>query len=145
MRTILVVDDDPVFVSEAENLLTGAGYRVLKAADGLCARRVMDQMHDSIDLAIVDLALPGINGFELIGVMSRRPSGIKIIATSGVYRETHLESATSIGAHAALRKPAGARRLPRELWLGTVRQLIGDPKAEPDPSAQPAILRGDSE
>ena len=130
MSTILVVDDDPVFVAESEKLFSSAGYRVLQASDGLRAVRMLDDLHHKIDLAIIDLALPGINGFELIGAVARRPSGVKIIATSAVYKDAHLESATSLGAHAAIRKPAMTKHMPKREWLGTVRQRIGDPRPE---------------
>lgn len=127
MRTILVVDDDPSFLKEAQNILGGAGYRVLQAPDGQLATRMFETMHGSIDLAIVDLNLPGVNGFELIGALSRRPNPIKIIATSGVYKNSQLESASALGAHAVIRKPSGHGAIPRQQWLGTVQQLIGEP------------------
>jgi len=127
MRTILVVDDDQAFLKETQSVFGGAGYRVLQAPDGLLAARLLEEMRDSIDLAIVDLALPGINGFELIGALSRRPNSVKIIATSSVYKDVQLESATALGAHAALRKPSGAASLGRGQWLGTIQQLIGAP------------------
>ena len=137
MRTILVVDDDPAFVAESEKMFSTAGYRVLQAADGVKAVRILEEMHQKIDLAIVDLSLPGMNGFELIGALARRPSPLKIIATSAVYKDAHLESATSLGAHAAIRKPAVVQRLPKAEWLRTVRQLIGDPRSEVPCSARP--------
>ena len=127
MRTILVIDDDPSFLKETQNILGGAGYRVLQASDGQLAARMFESMHGAIDLAIVDLNLPGVNGFELIGALSRRPNPIKIIATSGVYKNAQLESASALGAHAVLRKPAGHTGLPRQQWLGTVQELIGAP------------------
>lgn len=125
MKTILVVDDDPAFVAASEQLFSTAGYRVLQATDGVRAARMIEELHQKIDLAIVDLSLPGINGFELIGAIARRPSNVKIIATSGVYRDAHLESATTVGAHAAIRKPEPVRRLPKRQWLGAVQNLIG--------------------
>lgn len=127
MGTILVVDDDPAFVEQAQRMFGGAGYQVVQAADGIRATRLLEEMRGKIDLAIVDLALPGLNGFELIGALSRRPNSVKIIATSAVYKEPQLESATALGAHAALRKPASLKALNRQQWLGTVEQLIGAP------------------
>lgn len=127
MGTILVVDDDPDFVEQAQRMLGGAGYKVLQAADGIRATRLLEEMRGKIDLAIVDLALPGLNGFELIGALSRRPNSVKIIATSAVYKTPQLESATALGAHAALRKPPSAKALNQQQWLGTVEQLIGAP------------------
>lgn len=127
MRTILVVDDDPAFLGETEKMLGEAGYHVLQAADGTRAVRLLDELHGKIDLAIIDLALPGINGFELIGALSRRPSPVKIIVTSGVFKDVTLESATALGAHAAIRKPRTMAAFPRQQWLSTVHQLIGEP------------------
>jgi len=129
-RTILVVDDDPAFVAESEELFSTAGYRVLQASDGIRAVRLLDEMHQKIDLAIIDLSLPGINGFELIGSLSRRTNGVKIIATSGVYKDAQLESATALGAHAAIRKPPVIQHIPERPWLSTVRRLIGDPLSD---------------
>ena len=127
MGTILVVDDDLNFVEQAQRMFGGAGYRVLEAADGIRAMRVLEEMRDKIDLAIVDLALPGLNGFELIGALSRRPNSVKIIATSSVYKTQQLESATALGAHAAIRKPSSPKALNPQQWLGAVQQLIGAP------------------
>ncbi|MFN7999314.1 MAG: response regulator [Bryobacteraceae bacterium] len=122
-----MVDDDPAFLTVTEEMLTGAGYRVLLAPDGNRAVRLLEQLRNEIDLAIIDLSLPGINGFELIGALSRRPNSIKVIATTGVYNKFQLESATVLGAHAAIRKPAVAKAIPRQEWLDTVQQLIGNP------------------
>ena len=125
MATILIIDDDPGFSGKVEIMLAGAGYEVLLATDGLEGVKLLEKQHRAINLAIVDLSLPGINGFEIIGAISRRPNGIKVIATTGVYKETHLEVAGTLGAHAVIRKPPEDAPLPQKEWLGTVRQLIG--------------------
>jgi len=125
MPTILVIDDDSRFLDKMKRMLDAAGYQVLVATDGLAGVNLLEKQHSEIDLAIVDLSLPGINGFEIIGAISRRPSAIKIIATTGVYKPTHLEVAGTLGAHAVIRKPPEGAPLPEKEWLGTVRQLIG--------------------
>jgi CheY-like chemotaxis protein len=125
MQTILIVDDDPAFVAETERMLADAGYQVLQAPDGTRAVRLLEQMRGKIDLAIVDLALPDINGFELIGALARRPNSVKIIATTSIFNDMQLESATTLGAHAAVRKPRVIKALPRKQWLSTIEQLIG--------------------
>lgn len=128
MSTVLVVDDDVKFLDAVEQMLTRAGYDVLTAADGNEAVGMLEKQHDQIDLTIVDLALPGINGFEIIGAMSRRPNPIKLIATTAIYHDIQLEMAAALGAHAAIRKPPAGGPLPEGEWLGTVRSLIGDPR-----------------
>jgi CheY-like chemotaxis protein len=125
MKTVLVVDDDPVFLSTVEQFLEASGYEVLQASDGELAIRVIEKERGRIDLAIVDLSLPKLNGYELIGALTRRPNSVKILATSGVFQHRQLEMATAVGAHAALRKPVSRRELPRTEWLNTIEQLIG--------------------
>lgn len=125
MGTILLVDDDPAFLTQVRKMLSEAGYEVLEAPDGEGAARVLEERRGQIDLAIVDLLLPGVNGFELIGAISRRPNSVKVIATSGIFRDKELCAATTVGAHATIRKPPPNRSLPREAWLNTIEQLIG--------------------
>ena len=125
MSTILLVDDDPKFLDQAEQMLTSAGYHVLRATDGNAAIARLEQQRDQIDLTIVDLALPGLNGFELIGALARRPNKVKVIATTSIYKDQHLEVAASLGAHAAIRKPPEGAPLPETEWLSTVRRLVG--------------------
>jgi CheY-like chemotaxis protein len=126
MSTVLVVDDDPKFLNAVDHMLATAGYRVLRAADGHQAVDILEKKHNEIDLIIVDMALPGINGFEIIGAISRRPNRIKIIATTSVYKDA-FEMAGALGAHAAIRKPPEGKPLPERDWLATVRRLIGEP------------------
>lgn len=126
MSTVLIVDDDPQFLQAAEAMLSGAGYSVLHATDGKQAIDVLEKHRNQIHLAIMDLALPGINGFELIGAMARRPNSIKIIATTAVFKDELLSMAGTLGAHAAIRKPAPGKPLPERDWLRVVARLIGD-------------------
>jgi CheY-like chemotaxis protein len=126
MPTVLIVDDDPKFLNEVEHMLITAGYRVWCAANGKQAVDFLEKKHAEIDLAIVDLALPDINGFELIGAITRRANAIKVLATTSVHKDTFLEMASALGAHAAIRKPAKGACLPEGEWLATVHRLIGD-------------------
>jgi CheY-like chemotaxis protein len=144
MFTILAVDDDPKFLDAADHLLTAAGYQVLRATDGNQAVDLLEKRHSEIDLIIVDLALPGINGFEIIGAISRRPNRVKIIATTSVYKDTHFEMAATLGAHAAIRKPAEGKPLQEREWLATVRRLIGEPARDLRANAAPAQGTEDS-
>jgi CheY-like chemotaxis protein len=123
MSTILIIDDDSSFLNQLKEILAGAGFNVLLAANGLDGMKLLEAQHSGIDLAIVDLSLPGMNGFEIIGAISRRPNKIKIIATTAVFK--NLEAACSLGAHAAIRKPPPGARVPEEEWVGTVHQLLG--------------------
>ena len=124
MSFVLVIDDDPQFLTAAERLLVHAGYDVLLAASGGEGMEILDKRNQEISLAIVDLCLPGINGYELIGAITRRPNSIKIIATSSVFSDVHLEAAGSLGAHAVIRKPPLGQPLQEKNWLPTISKLV---------------------
>jgi len=143
MATVLIVDDDPTFMSDLERMLLAAGYCVLTASDGNTAVELLEKQRNEIDLSIVDLGLPGINGFELIGAISRRAHSSKVIATTGIYKDIHLEMSETLGADAAIRKPAPGRPLPEGQWLATVRRLIGSSERERHAAAGTTQSPGD--
>ena len=80
MSRILVVDDDPRICRLLVRYLTGEGYAVATAADGIEARQVLhDQPHD---LVLLDLQLPGEDGLTIAREL-RATSDIAIIMITG--------------------------------------------------------------
>lgn len=65
---ILVVEDDESIHKVIVKNLTAAGYAVLSCYDGEQAAKVISQDED-FDLALLDVMLPGIDGFELLGIL----------------------------------------------------------------------------
>jgi DNA-binding response OmpR family regulator len=65
---ILVVEDDESISRIIQKNLTAAGYAVAACYDGLDAAKTVDTDKD-FDLALLDVMLPGIDGFELLGQM----------------------------------------------------------------------------
>ncbi|MGH7474866.1 MAG: response regulator [Longimicrobiales bacterium] len=82
-RTILVADDDVEERRAFEALLRGAGFAVLLAADGLAALRTAKLTQP--DLILMDLRLPGIDGWEAAARLKADPSTreIRVVAISG--------------------------------------------------------------
>src|SRR5208337_1140435 len=74
---ILVIDDEAGIRESLEVLLTLEGYAVKLAADGEEGLRVLEQ--DSFDLVLLDLALPGMSGLELIPQIKERQPELPII------------------------------------------------------------------
>jgi two-component system response regulator AtoC len=118
-KTVLVIDDDSTFLGSVCSELRAAGYVALQAPDGLSAQRLMDRLQGAFDVAVIDLALPGISGFELIGLLRQRAPQVRVIATTGLYRPPYLEIAQEIGAHVVLPKPEKA-----ETWVSVVHQAF---------------------
>jgi CheY-like chemotaxis protein len=145
MPTVLVIDDDPQFLDAADHLLARAGYHVLRATRGDEAIGLLEKRHADIDLAVIDLSLPGMNGFEIIGAVSRRPNPIKMIATTAVYKESQLEVAAVLGAHAVIRKPPAGQPLPEREWLAAVHRLVGAPGGQGAGTSQELTTASDPE
>lgn len=131
---VLVADDDPVFGSLAEACLDAAGFAPLLAEDGADAIDLL--MRHRFDLAIIDLDMPEIDGFRLIGLIRGRPSlwqlGILVISSSR--RRGDYEESLRVGADAYLAKPVDWQVLP-----ATVAALIEAKKRQPPP--QPVLYR----
>jgi DNA-binding response OmpR family regulator len=64
MKTILAVDDDPDILALEEKILKREGYEVLTAPSGAKAIAVM-KTGKKIDLILLDVMMPNINGFEV--------------------------------------------------------------------------------
>lgn len=124
-ETILLVEDDDQVRTVTRNILHRSGYRVLDASNGGEALLVCEQHTTSIDLLLVDLVLPKLNGRQLaerlLGL--RRP--MKVLFMSGyaddAVRHGFLESAV-----AYLQKPITPEMLTRK-----VRQVLDAPVRKP--------------
>ena len=107
--TILVVDDDVRMTQSVRELLAAYGYSSMTAGGGEEALRVLAE-HD-IDLMLLDLNMPGVDGYQVMRQVSEHHPGTDIVVISG---ETTFESATEAlrnGAQDFLRKPYAPDRL----------------------------------
>lgn len=99
---ILVVDDDPDLSSVIEFALQQAGFLVVKAADGESALRTFER--EQPDLAVLDVNLPKLSGFELAQRL-REKSAIPIMMLTVRGEENDVVRALSLGADDYLTKP----------------------------------------
>ncbi len=105
---ILVVDDDPAMVGAITALVGTEGHQVITAYDGLTAvRRYRDELPD---LVLLDLAMPGPDGFSVIGQV-RGLGNAPVIVISGESGEAAKVRALGLGADDYLTKPFGRAEL----------------------------------
>ena len=105
---ILVVDDDPAMVGAITALVGTEGHQVITAYDGLTAVKRFRDEHP--DLVLLDLAMPGPDGFSVAGQM-RAVGQAPILVVSGESGEAAKVRALGIGADDYLTKPFGKAEL----------------------------------
>jgi len=118
---ILVVDDDPAMVGAITALVGTEGHQVITAYDGLTA--VKRFREERPDLVLLDLAMPGPDGFTVAGQI-RAAGQAPILVVSGESGEAAKVRALGIGADDYLTKPFGVREL-----VARVRALLRRPRA----------------
>ena len=114
----------PDFLGAAKGGLTEAGYVVLESLTAKGGMALLDKSHEEISVLIVDLILPGYSGHEVIAAVKRRSTGIKVIATTAVLKQTQLEIIQYLGADAVLRKNAPDTPFARDEWLQTIKTVL---------------------
>jgi len=82
-ETILIVEDDPMLLKVAGNMLRQYGYEAIEVGDGREAMRIAEEFEGSIDLLLTDVIMPGMGGRDLAEKMKSKRPGIKIIYMSG--------------------------------------------------------------
>src|SRR5659263_513283 len=79
--SILVVDDDPALLQGLKEILEAEGYEVTAAADGESGLRCLKEQ--AFDLVLSDLALPGLDGMELLKYLQREVPACPCIIITG--------------------------------------------------------------
>mgnify|MGYP001534068421 CR=1 FL=1 len=80
MIKVLVVEDEPKIADMERDFLEGSGYQPYVASDGKEALKIMDEVE--IDAIILDVMLPGEDGFSLCRKMRERTNAPIIFATA---------------------------------------------------------------
>lgn len=73
MKTILLVEDDQILVRMYTRKFEKEGYKVLSAFDGEGGLSVLQQATPKPNVILLDVMLPKINGFELLGKIKQDP------------------------------------------------------------------------
>jgi len=104
-KEILIVDDEPSIVVPIQFLMEQQGYSVLIAENGHDALDMIYQYHP--DLILLDIMLPGIDGYEVCEIVRLNPKlrGIKIIFLTAKGREVEIAKGLALGADAYITKP----------------------------------------
>ncbi len=117
---ILVVDDEEAVLMVATRILQMQGYRVLTAVDGLEALEIYARCGYEIDLVLLDLSMPRMNGRDCLQELRRREPEIKVLLSSGNNPDDETQALFVAGLTGFLRKPY----LPRQLAAAVADLLV---------------------
>ncbi len=113
---ILVVDDEPKIVKLTRDFLEKDGFRVISAADGVTALQMARR--EKPDLVVLDLMLPGMDGWEVCRAL-RRESDVPVIMLTARSEESDQVVGLELGADDYISKPFSPRTL-----VARVRALL---------------------
>ena len=123
-KTILVIDDDDLIRDLVERCLAQADYRVITAADG---RGGVEEFEaEQPDLVVLDIAMPGMSGFEVAQTMRAIEQRdhcphTPIIILTAYARSFFLSAGGDVEIDSYLTKPVTSDQL-----LAHVHQFLGD-------------------
>ena len=120
-KTILIIDDEPDILIMVEARLKKAGYNILKAVNGLEGIDMI--MSAKPDLILLDLAMPGIDGYEVCR-RSKKDESTKdipvILFTASVVTASAEEKVKELKADGFIVKPFDHKEL-----LEKIKSIIG--------------------
>ena len=113
-ETVLLVEDEAAVRRLAKQILDGAGYRVLEAANGNDAEVLFSQHADTIDLVVTDVVMPGCGGPELLSRLHSDTPDLKVLYMSGYTSQSSVIRA-GIEPHLLVQKPFTAAQLVQQV------------------------------
>jgi two-component system alkaline phosphatase synthesis response regulator PhoP len=122
-KKILVIEDDPATSRLVDYSLRHEGYQVISASNGLEGLR--KAIGESPDLVILDVMLPGMDGFEICHRLRSEPATaqLPILMFSAKAQEIDKDTGIKVGADEYLTKPAA----PSEI-VSRVEKLLAKKK-----------------
>ena len=102
---VLVVDDEQLLQMVASKMLGDLGYEVLTASDGLEAIEVYRRERGRIDVVLLDMMMPRMNGQDCFVALQRIDPEVCVVAASGFSCPDELQKMSSLGLTAQLSKP----------------------------------------
>lgn len=115
-RVLLVIEDDETMRSALQRIFEPEGFLLKMAADSTELGNVLDDQ--PIDLILLDVGLPWINGFELAQIMKSHVDlkDIPIVFVSGQSKEDDIKQAFAVGASDFIKKPFDIEKLKKTVY-----------------------------
>ncbi len=134
MKRIMIVEDEAA-IREFEAInLKRVGYSVVEAGSGEEALEIFDNDLDGIDIALLDISMPGMDGFTLCKELRKRSATLGIIMLTARTQEMDKISGLMIGADDYITKPFSPTELLARVDSLYRRVEMQAPKSAPAPN-----------
>jgi DNA-binding response OmpR family regulator len=120
---VLLVEDDPTLRSTLAFNLVREGYDVRTASDGTSALAAVEREGDRLDLVILDVMLPGLNGFQVLREI-RRTYSFPVLMLSARGEEQDRIDGLELGADDYVVKPFALRELLARVRAAVRRKAV---------------------
>jgi len=115
-ETVLLVEDEASLRALVKRILTGEGYTILEAPDGIKALSLAKEYAGKIDLLLTDVVMPGLNGKEVFSQIKPIHPGSKVLYISGYPDPRITNGSVSSLEGAFLSKPFTAEKLTNKIF-----------------------------
>jgi DNA-binding NtrC family response regulator len=113
---ILIVDDDPLLLNLLDIVFQRKGFVVRLASHGQEAVSLYEQEHASIDVVLLDVCMPGLDGPETLQEMERIHPGVAACFMSGFTGQYTPEDLLKRGGRQLFAKPFRIEEITQALW-----------------------------
>lgn len=124
--TVLVADDEELVRYALQRVMEHAGMSVLTACNGLEAVNVYRERREEIDLVVLDLDMPEMDGEQALAKIRELDPAAKVVIASGYVLREREASLRALGVHGFLHKPYDSVTLVR-----TVAKVVAQGKTSP--------------
>ncbi|HEX6183869.1 MAG TPA: response regulator [Pyrinomonadaceae bacterium] len=124
---VLLVDDEPSIRLTLAEFLRREGFEPLAAADAAQGAALFGE-DGGVDVAVVDINLPGRSGIELLRELRERDPRVPVIVITGEPNVSHLPEIVRAGAYDFLAKPVLKEAITRAVARAAEKKRLGDEK-----------------
>ena len=118
-RSILVVDDEPMALGLAKQVLSEANFQVTTACSGFECIELCRERPKYFDLVVLDLTMPDMNGEETFARLRATYPDLSIVISTGFIAQEKLNQMLASGLTGFIRKP-----LPPNEYVGHIRSIL---------------------
>ena len=112
---ILLVDDEETIIEVCTQMLQRLGYHVLEAIDGQRAIDIFEKKKDVIDIVLLDMRMPGMNGATVYNRLIQIQPDVKVILFSGFFENQQIRKILKNKNVDLIQKPVRLEQMSQKL------------------------------